>query len=804
MGTAHGGSETGDEPVLAPAARPCTVEGERSGGLRVMGAVRRGCRRGAKHVLALAMVLLGCAGAGAQGGGMFRFGHVSWEAEGNEVMFTIETAFRKSISKPEWQNAKVGDELVLIGKEPPQFLYGDSQFASTLKMGVTAISQTQDWIMGVVKLKHVYATPNNQQRPWRAQYVGCCRVSDLKNNAELGFEITAEVDLTTARSSPRAATLPIISVPLQAENALGGLQNPSAYIPSRSGSDVDWDVGTPIDVGSVAGLSSAKKSFLHLPLGPLDSRNGSSCAQSSVGARCLVQMLSADPTVGGGAAAMTVEGWVRLASSAGGYIVSTNHSCASGNRVSTLSIVANQSHITVGHEQDDGITLHIPFEARQEDGTLRNLTGRWFHLAVVRMHESRPVPSEPSTICSDAAGTAGVKRTRCLRQGTSCECPICVSGERGKDTISYRVYLDGIELSQVGVDLAYVTVMCGPSCGNTPKSQNTRVSSDGGASLLFGAYFGVNGGNGIFLDGWLDEWRVWNGARSQIQIQNLRTVMLSPGREPFLGDPTEGKVDKDNYKYFSTLLATYSMDYSCPIDVAAPCAMVAVLPVYPKGSGVYGRPGADLNTPYKLLASGGVTTAPPDSQGVMMYKTAVDERLGVDADGRVTFVPDQGPGDYQVTVLLANADGSAKVPVDFIVRVLSTTYYHEGNKAYALCNIVGFSSGSAGETGSGSGSSGNSSSNHVICPGKTNSDYCDCASKCTATDVDSCNCLEARGPSCCDGGEACGNNKWVPRLQILGAVVTNGFCSGQPICLCPCLISVCFAHHSLAFSSYSS
>mgnify|MGYP004124804971 CR=1 FL=1 len=103
---------------------------------------------------------------------------------------------------------------------------------------------------------------------YNVTYVGCCRVSDLKNNAELGFEITAEVDLTTARSSPRAATLPIITVPLQAENALGGLENPSAYIPSRSGSDVDWDVGTPIDVGSVAGLSSAKKSFLHLPLGP--------------------------------------------------------------------------------------------------------------------------------------------------------------------------------------------------------------------------------------------------------------------------------------------------------------------------------------------------------------------------------------------------------------------------------------------------------------------------------------------------------------------------------------------------------
>lgn len=274
----------------------------------------------------------------AVGSGMFRFGHISWEAQGNEVSFVIETAFRKSVSKVEWQNAKIGDHLLLFGKEAPQFLYGDSQFASSLTMEVTAMSEAEDWVMGVVHLKHTYATPNNQARPWRAQYVGCCRVSDLKNNAELGFDITAEVDLTAASRSPRAATLPVITVPMVSRPAPGAPADapspPRAYIPSRSGSNVKWDVGTPIDVGSAAALKSVDMAYLELPLDPL--RSNETCEDSSAGAGCLAQMLSADPAVGGGAAALTVEGWVKLATRQGGYILSTSHASASGRRVSTL------------------------------------------------------------------------------------------------------------------------------------------------------------------------------------------------------------------------------------------------------------------------------------------------------------------------------------------------------------------------------------------------------------------------------------------------------------------------------------
>ena len=82
--------------------------------------------------------------------------------------------------------------------------------------------------------------------------MGCCRLSEIKNNAELGFELTAEVDLTVAKRSPRAATLPMITVPLAGKPVGTMAVPPSAYIPSRSGHDLEWSVGTPVDVGSAA------------------------------------------------------------------------------------------------------------------------------------------------------------------------------------------------------------------------------------------------------------------------------------------------------------------------------------------------------------------------------------------------------------------------------------------------------------------------------------------------------------------------------------------------------------------------
>jgi len=242
--------------------------------IRCGGARQRGMR-----MLAALILFLGCSTTQVHADaekGTFRYGHISWEAKGNKVLFTIQAAFRKSVTHKAWSEAKIGDKLVLFGKEPPQFLYGDGQFKPVMTMEVTAVSQSQDWAMGVIRLEHTYGNPNNNERPWRAQFVGCCRIDELMNNANIGYELTAEVDLTRATRSPVAASLPIITVPLSGKPPPGAAANaplppPSAYIPSRSGGDVKWDVGAPLDVGTVVYLDAATGSFLRLPLAALQS-----------------------------------------------------------------------------------------------------------------------------------------------------------------------------------------------------------------------------------------------------------------------------------------------------------------------------------------------------------------------------------------------------------------------------------------------------------------------------------------------------------------------------------------------------
>ena len=515
---AHGIGDARDgHRADAPRRRALDAQegGAAGAGTRGPGAAlpRRGStRRHGMHVVSAFVLLLSYAATRVQaagGSGLFRFGHISWHAQGNTVSFTLETAFRKSVSDPKFRDAKVGDRLLLFGKEPPQFLYGDSQFASTLVMEVTAVSETEDWVMGVTELKHTYATPNNKQRPWRAQLVGCCRLSEMKNNADLGFELTAEVDLTVAKRSPRAATLPMVTVPLAGKpdgNAHAAAVPPSAYIPSRSGNNVAWNVGTPIDVGSAAALKSASHSYLELRLSGLQ-QTGHTCDQNSVGAGCFVQMLSGDPTVGGGAAALTVEGWVKVASPEGGYILSTNHLSVSGKRISTLSVVANETHIVVGHERESGenasvATFHMAF------ATGANLTDRWSHVALVRTLEAT---DSSKTQCSTQDSVAA-HHAVCSRTDDGCHCPLC-GATPGLETVAYRVYLDGHELFQEGVDPADIEVVCGPQCNGT-----ACVSATEG-SLVFGAYGGPRGGAGMYLDGWLDEWRFWNGVRTQGKIQ---------------------------------------------------------------------------------------------------------------------------------------------------------------------------------------------------------------------------------------------------------------------------------------------
>ena len=85
-----------------------------------------------------------------------------------------------------------------------------------------------------------------------------------------------------------------------------------------------------------------------------------------------------------------------------------------------------------------------------------------------------------------------------------------------------------------------------------------------------------------------------------VTTNNQHQVLLGPGREPFSGDPTLGSISGLNFLTHSVILAAYNMDYTCPLGRTSPCPIEALLPVYPKGFGQWGRPGADRTTAYKL------------------------------------------------------------------------------------------------------------------------------------------------------------------------------------------------------------
>jgi len=187
-----------------------------------------------------------------------------------------------------------------------------------------------------------------------------------------------------------------------------------------------------------------------------------------------------------------------------------------GGAVDGRSIVANETAIVVGHEREAAGQGSVALQHAVFPTVGVNLTNQWVHIAVVRQHESAPSPTVP-TQCSSVQDSGSNAPVVCSRTG-ACACPAC-GGSPGQNATTYRVYLDGHEILQAGVEPSRIQVVCGPSCHGLSCSQAPSAAN---ASLLFGAYggpSGLNGGDVEFLDGWLDEWRIWQGVRSQLKIE---------------------------------------------------------------------------------------------------------------------------------------------------------------------------------------------------------------------------------------------------------------------------------------------
>ncbi len=123
----------------------------------------------------------------------FRYGNVSWRyVDGNTVEFKISQSWRYTAFY-----AEVGQVV-----NPGDFMFGDGTFGP-IKLNVTAVNKTDDWMYGEAIITKTYNTTGT----YIANFTGCCRVSELKNNPEGQWNLQTTVTIGNGNSAP-VTTLP--------------------------------------------------------------------------------------------------------------------------------------------------------------------------------------------------------------------------------------------------------------------------------------------------------------------------------------------------------------------------------------------------------------------------------------------------------------------------------------------------------------------------------------------------------------------------------------------------------------------
>jgi len=665
--------------------------------------------------LALLLVSLTPSGAleGVEGvGGTYRYGHIRWTSEGNMVTFTLEVAYKRNITDTSyWKGtapdllSQVGDEITLFGRQAPQFYFGDGSVQSVIKAQVTAMSVQQDWVMGAAEMTHRYATPNNKGTPWYAQLVGCCRDASLSNNKDSEYVIAASVDLTAGDRSPRANVLPVVSVPLRPSG--WPAVKPSVKVPAQvdigGAVPFSYSMAVPFDVGNAADFSSAAKSYLAVSMkavyvdalgvshqGFSDPYSLAECDTTVQGATnnrihpaCLYRALRSDGEI----PAITIEGWVRADTDAGGYVLSmglderpaafggpADMVCAMGMapgavqslefkskcKVSPIFIKVSKTAVTVGHERDPRDTVHNAVYQEvftvcssttlsTQDVCTKGLTGQWVHVAVTRFHHR------------DGGSLADVNNLMVSYR-------VVLNGEPlevGKFPGGGAVQRDPVPLAvpaSLEFEVGQSNLMVGPMALAVSGIDSGQFA--GGTALLFGAYKGAVG-QASYFQGKMDEWRFWNGARSLSQIRSAMRRILNPAKESFYGDPANPAtvVHAENFLRESVLMASWSFDQVCPLFGATGCPLEQADPVYPRehdpripagGRGMYSA------------YSAGVLTGDTDNTGKIFYSS---QGMAIDAAGTLTITTEVA-GTYQAMVLVSYMGGRISVPVDFIIEVI--------------------------------------------------------------------------------------------------------------------------------------
>jgi hypothetical protein len=384
--------------------------------------------------------------------------------------------------------------------------------------------------------------------------------------------------------------------------------------------------------------------------------------------------------------------------------------------------------------------------------TRKSATGKWFHLAVVRF-QHRATGSSGTNVMSAQVSYKVLVNGRALQvadysggtskqregnapcgEGLAVSCSKCTTGCKageycnalGKCTacaqcqpsVSFRF---GCRGTSAGTCEQFPDRFCESGSDkcfengesnllSAPVLPSGNSSSEGvsdyakGAALVFGAYkgrsvFELKGAE--FFDGALDEWRIWNGVRSDSAVLNNFRRIMSLSREQFYGDPSdpERRVTEQNYLVSAVLMASWGFDQECLQVGTTGCALNNVDSVYPKKQDARLPTLTDtqlVKLGIEEVRGGGkalykayaykTTTGETDETGRMYYSLA--DGMEIDSKGKLTLHT-QKPGDFQAVVLLSKPGRVATVPVDFMIRVLPAECRNlpEGIRC-ALCDIT--------------------------------------------------------------------------------------------------------------------
>ncbi|EKX32098.1 hypothetical protein GUITHDRAFT_148849 [Guillardia theta CCMP2712] len=172
-------------------------------------------------------------------GGHFRYGSVSWKKMQQQppvVEFTIEAVFRRDYSSANFKGSGTdgllvsGDRFKPSGYETIMFDFGDGTILMPMTFVVEGYSIQEDWIYSVATFQHTYPLLlSTTAFSYTTTFKGCCRHSDLVNNAHTSWILTNSINVRDDGGSPQLSSIPVHTV---VKKARPSDADPHVFIPA--------------------------------------------------------------------------------------------------------------------------------------------------------------------------------------------------------------------------------------------------------------------------------------------------------------------------------------------------------------------------------------------------------------------------------------------------------------------------------------------------------------------------------------------------------------------------------------------